>query len=130
MTEDSKAVPEVVRQALYHIIGESGGAAEVEEDGSDRDEHRYRGEGPDGAVRRQLLAVKQSEMFRDFRVTSHRVGHARARGHARERRSDQREKHGERLHEHECLARRSAAEQPGAGDNHHVTDRRRRAQCI
>ena len=48
-----------------------------------RDDRRDRRQRPDGAVRRQLLAVQHAEVLRHFLVAAHRVGDARAGVHAR-----------------------------------------------
>ena len=94
------------------------------------DEDRDRGQRPDGAVRRQVLAVQHAEVLGHFLVAAHRVGHARAGVHARQRRADEREEHRQRLHQHERLPGGRAAEHPGADDDHHVADRRRRSERV
>ena len=55
-------------------------------------------------------------------VAAHRVGHPGARAQAGEGGADEREEHREGLHKHEGLARRIAAEEPRADDDHHVAD--------
>ena len=62
------------------------------------------GQRPDRPVGRQFFAVKQSEMLGHFLVTTHGVGHARARAHAGQCRTDQSEEHREGLNQHERLA--------------------------
>ena len=74
-------------------------------------------------MRRQVLAVQQTEMLGHFLVTPHRVGHARAGVDARQRGADQRQENRQRFHQHERRA--MSAQQRVADDHHHVANRRR-----
>ena len=85
------------------------------------------GQRPDGAVRSEVLGVQHAEVLRHFIVLAHGVGDARAGIHARERGADQRQEHGEGLHQHEDAAA-ALAEEGIADDDHHVADGRRRAR--
>ena len=51
----------------------------------------------------QVLRVQQAEVLRHLPVLSHGVGDARAGVHARQRSSNQRQEHGNRLDQHKCF---------------------------
>ena len=68
--------------------------------------------------------MHQAEVGGHFFVAAHGVGDAGAGVDARERGADQRQEDREGLDQHERLAGRGAAEQPGADDDHHVADGR------
>src|SRR6476660_4790603 len=54
VTENSEAVPDVLRQRFYRVVAQSGGTAEVEENRHNGDEHRNRCQRPDRTMRSQF----------------------------------------------------------------------------
>src|SRR5690348_10335716 len=56
----SEAVPEILRQALDHIIRLSAWPGEVEQNGDDPEDGGDDGQCPDRPVRRELFAVQHS----------------------------------------------------------------------
>src|SRR5215831_21417878 len=64
MAPGSEAVPHVVKQPFHDVIGQGCRTGKIEEDRYDRDDSRNGCQSPNGPVRRQLLTMQQSEMFR------------------------------------------------------------------
>ena len=69
-------------------------------------------------MRREVFAMQQPEVFRDFLIAAHRVSDSRAGIDAGQSRTDQRKEYGQRFNQHESLA--MSAQQRIAENDHHV----------
>ena len=123
---DAEAIPKILRETLDGVTGERCSTTEVGNYSENPDYRRDARKRPNSPVRSQVLGMEHAQITSELVIATHRISDAGPSVDTGQRRSNERQKHGDGLDKHEPPSGLGTSENPGPDNLHHIPNRGRR----